>query len=130
MAESDGEKQLLVASTPTLKHSLVGTGDEVGNAIRVGCTTLGQILVQNSIESCDFLKIDCEDAEYEMILTTPDVFLRRVSRMAIEWHAVPGHTVNELVKRLRSAGYRVQRSGEQDSTVGYVYASLADGSPS
>ena len=52
----------------------------------------------------DLLKLDIEGAEYEVLGTVPVEQLATIGRMVIEYHAVPGHGVNELARRCAAAG--------------------------
>ena len=49
------------------------------------------------------LKMDCEGFEYESILTTENSILRKFSQVFLEYH----YSYEDLVKKLRSAGFRV-----------------------
>ena len=46
-------------------HSLFGTS---GEAVRIECITLADAFARWDIQRCDFLKLDCEGAEYEILL--------------------------------------------------------------
>jgi hypothetical protein len=73
-----------------------------------------------AITHIDFLKIDCEGAEYAIVAATPAAFWARVRRIALEYHVVPGHVVAELVTAFEQAGFVVatQSTGEE----GYLFA--------
>ena len=46
------------------------------------------------MDSCYYLKMDCEGGEYEILTAAPDSTLQRISRMVIEYHegvTLPGH---------------------------------------
>src|SRR3989344_1810380 len=64
-------------------HSIV---KETKDFIDVDCTTLKDILLEFKIEYCDFLKVDCEGAEYEILFNTPAEILKRIKRIALEYH--------------------------------------------
>ena len=36
--------------------------------------------------ACDFLKMDCEGAEYDMLLHLDEVSLKRIRRICLEYH--------------------------------------------
>jgi len=52
------------------------------------------------------VKLDCEGAEFPILLETPDSILKKVRRWVIEYHAAP----EPLEARLRALGYRVERT--------------------
>ncbi|GBD25570.1 31-O-demethyl-FK506 methyltransferase FkbM [bacterium HR30] len=125
VAAREGEQRLALTRAEVLNRLVPATTSDE-QTIWVRCTTLEQIFTRNSIERCDLLKIDCEGAEYDIVLTASESVLRRVRRMAIEWHAVPGHSPQELVERLQSIGFRVQQEGDPGGKLGYVYAHLPE----
>ena len=52
----------------------------------VRCTTLEDIFRDNHIDKCDFLKIDCEGAEYEILMNASQECLRKIEVISIELH--------------------------------------------
>jgi len=54
--------------------------------ITVSSVTLEQLFDSSGIETCDFLKMDIEGAEYEVIYGCRPSFLKRIKVMAIEHH--------------------------------------------
>lgn len=54
--------------------------------IGIECVTLKDIFVNNKINRCSFLKIDCEGAEYDILYNTPKEYLRKVEMISIELH--------------------------------------------
>lgn len=80
-----------------------------GQAVTVECTTLEAIVQNQCGGRCDFLKMDCEGAEFEILLGCSDDTLRRIGVIAMEVHeGVGGHTAADLERRLRQAGFSVR----------------------
>lgn len=69
------------------------------NLIEVICTTLESILKENHIEHCDFLKLDCEGAESDILLNCSDECLSKISVMAIEIHGDAVILIDYLKKK-------------------------------
>jgi FkbM family methyltransferase len=70
--------------------------------------TLEQALAEAGLERCDFLKIDCEGCEYEVLLTASDDTLRRIGAICLEYHDRLTHRSHtELAEALSQAGFRV-----------------------
>jgi len=66
-------------------HSLTRkASDETG--VEVECVSLDMALAD--IEKCDFLKLDCEGGEYEILYAASDETLRRISRMVCEFNVI------------------------------------------
>ena len=59
------------------KERAMKSGVEKISEIIVECVTLEEVFYENVIENCDFCKIDCEGAEFDILLDAPvDVYKR------------------------------------------------------
>ena len=106
VAGSEGHRTLYFATnSPT--NSMYRP--EMGSPIEVECTSLQRIFDTHRIDHCDLMKIDCEGAEYEILMTAPGPLLGRVRRIILEWHQVLDHTPEALEEHLRRAGFRTYR---------------------
>jgi FkbM family methyltransferase len=77
----------------------------------VESVTLDSVFHDLHIEKCDFLKIDCEGAEYEILSSTsPDSF-RKIARISMECHS---YRLPEAASILKNAGFKIvyEESGE------------------
>lgn len=54
--------------------------------VTVESFTLEDIFREHAIETCDFLKLDCEGAEYDILYAAPAQLWRRIARVAMEYH--------------------------------------------
>ena len=104
VAGRSGKVKLFVQEKNLGGHSIYGNSD---NFIRADSTTLKRIFNENKIGTINFLKIDCEGAEYDILLNTPDSYLKRIDRIAAEHHRVKGHDVQELRRLLEKNGFEV-----------------------
>ena len=76
--------------------------------IRIRCTTLANIFMDEHIERCDFLKIDCEGAEEDILFNAPKGLFPKIKSMTIEWHDnLSKHGFEHFKEFLEKAGYRV-----------------------
>ena len=72
------------------------------------CVSLGTLMDEHEIDSVNFLKVDCEGAEYEMFRELAPRHWSRIERIAMEFHELhPGHRHGELVTMLRDRGFQV-----------------------
>ena len=55
-------------------------------SLDVPCLTLSDIFIENKIDHCDLLKMDCEGAEFDILYNTSKDFLYKIDQMAIEVH--------------------------------------------
>jgi FkbM family methyltransferase len=106
VAGTRGVRKLYPAGTTAAGHSLCfGTVEE---SAEVQTVTLEDALDENSIRICDFLKLDCEGAEYEILLSSSKSCLRRIKMIAAECHQVPGQDADQLGRWLTEAGFAVR----------------------
>ena len=75
----------------------------------VEACSLASIFASQSIDCCDWLKLDCEGSEYEIFETCPDVLLRKISFISAELHEVDSISRNPraLCAQLEQRGFRV-----------------------
>ena len=117
VAGDRGQRQLYVGLGHGL-NTLLGTPGRT--AVSVDCVTLEDVFEREHIDRCDLLKLDCEGAEYEILLNAPRSLLHRIDRVAMEYHSVAAHTPDELVALLETAGFQVRRS--RTPVTGYLFA--------
>jgi hypothetical protein len=68
------------------------------------------------------LKLDCEGAEYE-ILDGRELLLREgVHQIAMEYHEIGGHRVQELTALLARAGFQCEIAPAPEWHTGMLYA--------
>ncbi|MBW3599312.1 MAG: FkbM family methyltransferase [Planctomycetes bacterium] len=72
------------------------------------CISLARLMDERDVDEVNFLKIDCEGAEYTMLRDLPTRHWNRIERIAMEFHELhPGHRHQELVAMLRKHGFQV-----------------------
>lgn len=75
----------------------------------VTAVTLEEALDDNGLDTCAFMKMDCEGSEYEILTGAGASTLRRIQRIALEFHPPPDGKfgLDSLQKRLRLAGFEI-----------------------
>jgi FkbM family methyltransferase len=133
IAGSEGAVSLYTVTGLSGQHRTAGSGAATATVapISVAATTLSRAFERLGIARCDFLKIDCEGAEYEILLGLPAETLARIARIALEYHDnVTPHTHDELVRFLQARGFTVRaRPSPAWHELGFLYAAnpaLAD----
>ena len=79
----------------------------------VEARTLSEIFREHEVRRCHFLKLDCEGAEYDILLTLPAVDFSRIDKVAMEWHGVEDRErrwlqVSALAECLIDHGFRLE----------------------
>jgi FkbM family methyltransferase len=99
----DGTAPLSIGSSSTA-FSLYG---EATQTRPVPVRTLSSIFSDYDIEYCDFLKLDCEGAEYPILLDSPPEIFNKIGLLAMEYHDhLSSHTHQDIVNRLRMLGFQ------------------------
>ena len=67
--------------------------------------TLEHLLRSCGINAIDYLKMDCEGSEWEIVLESPDTLLHAIGRIEMEYHCYPGSPpLQAMVDRLKATG--------------------------
>jgi hypothetical protein len=92
--------------------------------MEVPTTTLDAIVAELQLEHCDFLKIDCEGAEYEILLNARPATLRKMRHICLEYHdGSTGHSHHELVALFEANGFAVRlQPNPAHRHTGLIYA--------
>ncbi len=98
-------------------------GSEFQPLCRTPMLTLGDIFSRYGVETCHLLKVDCEGAEYDILLNARDGTLNRIERIAMEYHVgLNDHDPEELVSFLQAHGFQTEKTPLLDPEGGYLYA--------
>jgi hypothetical protein len=75
----------------------------------VRAITFSDIITQHALERIDFLKIDVEGAEFDILFANPDETLGKTQKIVIEFHEFEGdkRSHQDLVDLLDSKGFKV-----------------------
>ena len=90
--------------------------------IKVKTATLGKIFNICRIDKLDFLKIDCEGSEGEIVRSTKKNIWKKVKKIAIEYHDNASIlTHRQIVEKLTKNGFttKIKKTGK---LFGYIYA--------
>jgi FkbM family methyltransferase len=77
---------------------------------KVACLTMADILKENKIEWIDFLKMDIEGAEINILKETDISWLNSVLAFNIEFHHIAAAELNEYIQLLTMKGFSVWKS--------------------
>ena len=98
------------------------------SSVRVKSTTLRQVFEIYNIENLDLLKLDCEGAEYKILMSTPLPIFTKIERIIMEYHDIDeNYQHRRLASFLENMGYEVfcyDNFVHED--IGYLYAKRKD----
>jgi FkbM family methyltransferase len=108
VAGQSGLRTLKLDPADSGSHSLVWDSSE--RAIEVKCCTLNDVFERFSLAKIDYLKMDCEGSEYE-ILENATSRLQQISRISMETHTTADRKAEDIEKLLRAHGFEVKLFG-------------------
>ncbi|VVC03785.1 Hexuronic acid methyltransferase AglP [Candidatus Bilamarchaeum dharawalense] len=115
-----GSIELFLSDKNTGGHSIYDYGDRT-NRVVVSSTSLQDIVKQHQLDRIDFLKMDCEGAEYEIFRNIPPEVLRLVRKLSMECHYQgEGREPALIVGLLQRNGYVV--TVKTDNHLAMIYA--------
>lgn len=105
VSSSDKEVSFYINSDKTANSLYESTSDSV----KIQSQTLQQIFDSNNLKKCDYLKLDCEGAEYEIIDSLPDRYFINISKIYIEYHFNDSkpELLNKLIKKLEKLSFNI-----------------------
>ena len=78
--------------------------------------SLNDIIKDNRLSYIDFIKLDCEGSEYDILPALDSKYYAIIKEIRMEYHAVPGGDPSIIESLLISKGYRViYKSGYDNS---------------
>lgn len=125
--DKDGKAKIFLAKTNG-SHSIYPGNKKSKDFAKVDSTTLKKILSENRIKKCDFLKIDCEGAEYKILFGSSPNTLKKVKKIAMEFHCLdPENSPAKLRHYLEKNGFQTIVAGEiAEKNIGMLYATRTD----
>ncbi len=128
-----GPLQLHAVSAEAVQQTTIGAASAPRAAdIQVQSVTLDQVLAEAHLSRCDYLKMDCEGAEYGIFFNTPPTVLEKIDHICIEYHdGVTTFSHADLVRFFELNSFQVTWTpNPAQRNLGLLYASRATGSPS
>lgn len=104
-----GEKELFICPDNSAGHSFYAPENGHKNRkITVPAVSFEDFIALNDISVIDFLKIDCEGGEYDILLGCPPGILKIIRRISMEYHDIDSdRNVSFLENFLKKNGFAV-----------------------
>ncbi len=97
-----------------------GESDKV-KSYKIKCITVDDIFTTCKIDKIDYLKLDCEGSEHEILLNTSAKTMKKIEKIGMEYHEIGNLTAEGLITFLEKNGFTVKRKKLQTS-IGLLYA--------
>lgn len=114
VAKSRGKLNLIL--TDEANHSIYDSyaaiiKKKVKKLVEIDTITIADIFGDFHLDRVDFVKMDCEGAEYEAIFSTPLEVLAKINTFSIEFHDLKDSHLNsyKLVQYLKGNGFFIIR---------------------
>ena len=103
-------------------NRLAATGPQRGDAARVRTVSFDDV-VAGAETPIEFVKMDCEGGEYELVYSSNRGNWQTVQRLVLEYHAVGGQSWDELRAWLADVGLHVVRDDPGTPGLGVAWMS-------
>lgn len=118
-----GEAQLYRSSVSS-RHTLVGidqkSGEALGDSILVKTVSLDDALA--SFSNINFLKMDCEGAEYSILTAASDDTLDKIQRLVLELHGLDDDGASRSLEKKLAASFADLFIRKTSPKLGLLYA--------
>ena len=90
---------------------------------KVKSISLDDFFQKEKLEKCDFMKIDCEGAEYSILMNAHNSTLKKIKKIAMEWHRFSDdQDPGKLAEFLKENGFKIIEPSSYDQSTGLLYA--------
>lgn len=116
----DGNTVTIYLNEDESGHSMHVMGTK---SVQVKSISLQNIFDSYNIDSCDFLKVDCEGEEYSIMDSLPIQYYNKIKKMCIEYHFVDvkPNLLETLIKKLESFSFNIETRRILPD-IGFLYA--------
>lgn len=122
LSDREGSARLEISGTG-VRHRLASGESTLARTIEVPTRTLAGLMEERKVEQIDYLKLDCEGAEGLILPSLPDSWLRRIRRIAMEFHDDRSPLDHAALERLLAgAGFHTRLVWDGADVRGFLYA--------
>jgi FkbM family methyltransferase len=114
----------------SLNHSIVENyilnQNQNDDSEMIEAKTLEEIIVENKILHVDFLKMDCEGAEYSILENTPGDIFDRITTISMEFHDLKDNhfTGEHLIRILIENGFKIVKYKYERTSMDLNYGKI------
>lgn len=101
-------------------------GNDTFERIVVNTMHVMTYIQTNNIDKIDYLKLDCEGAEYLILNAMSETYLQNnIDRMLVEYHHIDNPVYlsmyNEMIEKIKRCGFSLDNRKEQNANIGLLY---------
>lgn len=111
ISDKKGKLDLFISKLSNATHSIYEADSK--KKTKVEAITLKDIFAMNKLKRINYLKIDAEGAEYNILLNTPAKIIKKIDKIVLEYHDYFFRDYNyiNLKKYLEDNGFKVKVCG-------------------
>ena len=123
IAAENGTLELRAVSAEAVEQSTAASESRASRAIQVESISLDKALAD--IDHCEYVKMDCEGAEYSILFSAGETTLRKIQHICLEYHdGVTAFSHRELAAFFERNNFRVsEQPNPAHRHLGLIYAS-------
>lgn len=124
IAVGAGAGQMTLFATGAAVQHTTTKASGTAEAVSVQGLGLDDVFAVNALATCDFLKMDCEGGEFDILFNASAATLEKISNISLEYHdGVTGFSHQDLTDYLQQNGFQVQTTPNPvHSHLGFLYA--------
>ncbi|MGC9397156.1 MAG: FkbM family methyltransferase [Anaerolineae bacterium] len=113
----------LFATGAAVQHTTTEASG-LAETISVQGLSLDDVFEENALVTCDFLKMDCEGGEFDILFNASETTLGKIRNICLEYHdGVTAFSHQDLVDYLQQKGFQVETAPNPvHSHLGFLYA--------
>lgn len=123
---SESGKLSLATTGAAVQHTTTGStvSGSASATIEVQALSLDDLFRVNNLAQCDFLKIDCEGCEFEILFSASPPTLQKINHICLEYHdGFTEFSHGDLVTYLQQNGFQANVTPNPvHSYLGFLYA--------
>jgi FkbM family methyltransferase len=123
LANNSGKRYLQIANIPG-GHQMLREGENISSRDEVIMTkTFSEFTIENELNHIDFVKLDCEGAEGEILESLDENHFKMIDKFAVEFHnnrSILNH--NQINELLKSHNFKTNLKWDGKGNYGYIFA--------
>jgi FkbM family methyltransferase len=123
---SQSGQKVLATTGQAVQHTTTGStvSGSATATLEVQCLCLDDVFRAHGLSRCDFLKMDCEGSEYDILFSASGDTLAKIQHLCMEYHdGFTRYTHHDLVRHLQENGFAVRTAQNPvHAYLGYLHA--------
>jgi len=124
--KNSGHATLFVNENYAITNSIFKNDKPEFSKEDISIISIPDIVKKYQINKIDFLKLDCEGSEYEIILNLPKDVLKKIVKISVEVHSnIENYQFNDLYDFLKANNFEVQKinfAGKSEHNLNLLFA--------